>query len=214
MKSSCSSPPRSSPPIEECLPELCECPETLGRLRSFAARRLRTASRLPNAARLLDLLEPDDLIGIALEKVLSRRRCLPEAHQLGRLHSSRLDCFTNALRSVINSEISNLTTRAEARTQHLRIDVPGGLSTLMPNHPTDLYAELNLRDLHRLLFPRLRSWAARKPDLLLVIQAWEEVFLDADRIPDPLRNRKRVLLVRQRARQILVQLVAETRGFQ
>jgi hypothetical protein len=114
-----------------------------------------------------------------------------------------MDAFMQALGSAINNTISNLSARAETHYQHLPLETPSDpISDDIPDKK-DFFGELGICDLKRLLFPRLTARARGNLTLLAIIRAWEQDFMDAERIPDPLNQRKSVFHVRRMAREIL-----------
>jgi hypothetical protein len=73
----------------------------------------------------------------------------------------------------------------------------------------DVRTQLEHRDLRRTLFPALRQAAGRSARLKRVLDAWERVFLDDDRIASGGQDRTAVHEVRLLAREELQRLACE-----
>ena len=179
------------------------------RLLSFAQRRLRRLLTTPWAQRLLAITSPEDILEETYRKVLSRERDPRDGRALPASSLRSIPTFIHGLESIINSEVSNWVNLAEITFLHEELDMQnddGGCVVLAdPDWPRTLMR----RDLHRVLFARLRRKAAAEPGLLPILDYWEPRFLDADRIAGPEFDKNLVQRVRQLARKVLWELATE-----
>ena len=179
-------------------------------LNNFAANRMRRMSVTPDLQRCLGIKSPVELVHDAIKKVLLGDQ---EPHRGCRLSLEQRkdpEAFFRRLCTIINSDLANLVTSAEANHQHFPVDDE---HTETPSvalaDRTDLDGLLQRRDLKRLLFAQLRDATRAKPALAAVVAHWEANFEYSDYIARGDFDRRLVFQVRQLAQVILRQYAQE-----
>jgi hypothetical protein len=199
---------RPTPTVQDLL--LALTPKQQQQLEDFARKRLRSLAYSPWLRRYLGPISPEDIVSRAVLKVIVGE-C---DHQAGRPLKPRnrksADAFMACLQGIMQSDLSNLVTRAEARYEHVPVgnEEPGS-DRVDPLDPKDTITLLVLRDLQRVMFAKLYLRAAQKPELLPIIRRWEPNFLGAPRVATGQDDRKLVHHVRKLARQVLWELSQE-----
>jgi hypothetical protein len=165
----------------------------LDHLKQFAEIRLSRAG--------LITFHAEDLVSKALNSVI----CGMQDDRKGRhprpdeLETSA--AFLDFLRGAVCSTVEAYTRHRELHYPHYTMDVePGVFQMLGPTAP-DL--DINLRDLKRALFSKLRATAP--PRLHKTLDTWEEIFLWSDAIPN-VPNARHAYDLRQLARKAFNEL--------
>lgn len=179
-------------------------------LEAFARKRLASAAASPPLQRYLVQTSPLELVDQVIVKVLLGD-CGGKVGRTLKPRNRRSEkAFMECLKGMLCSELSNLVTSAEARYEHLPVGEHADDPLVVdPPDRIDQEEALARRDLQQVVFARLYARAAQNPELLPIIQRWEEAFLADDRIPQADCSRKLVWRVRSLARGILRQLAQE-----
>jgi hypothetical protein len=198
----------SLPSALELLRALTE--EQHQRLRAFARKRLDRAALRPNLQRLLAGATPEDLVDAALEKLLLGDTYPKKGRKLPSKNRQSTDAFLRCVMGIINSDLSNLATSAEASFLHLSFsEEEDGVGGVQVAEPLSIASLLQRRDFERQLFARLEPIMQNEPSLAPVIHHWSEHFQFADRIAGPEFDPNLVYRVRQHAQRISRELAQE-----
>jgi len=170
-------------------------------LYAFADIRMRQVKRTPGSERLMGLNTPADFVHSAIAQALLGDAEPGQGRRLSDRQRASQPAFLAGLGSIINSELSNLLTSAEAGCEHLEFpdEVPAGGA----GNPR---SRLERADLKRALFARLRPLVEHDAELTAIADAWEPDFLEDDRINRSGFDRRKVHQVRRLARGILAEL--------
>jgi len=179
-------------------------------LHEFAAKRLRRVAVTSQLQECLAGRTAADLVHEALRLVMLGDRHPNKGRCVRVEHRQSTEAFVRCLCGVINSLLSNLVTSAEAACRHVPAD-HCEMDLMDTIEASDLFGELSRRDLQRSLFARLYAVTTKEPELLPVIEQWERVFLESDRIVQDGHQFAAHLIyrVRQHARAILLELARE-----
>lgn len=179
-------------------------------LNNFAANRMRRIAVTPDLQRCLGIKSPVELVHDAIKKILLGDQ---EPHGGCRLSLEQRkdpEAFYRRLLTIINSDLANLVTSAEANHRHFPVDDEHKeTASVALVDRTDLDGLLQRRDLKRLLFAQLRDATKTKPALAAVVAHWEANFEHSDYIARGNFDRRVVFQVRQLAQVILRQYARE-----
>ncbi len=165
----------------------------------------------PSRRRLLSIISsPEDLVGRAVQAVLLGEERPGEGRRLSAKNRRSTAAFVAGLRSVVDSQLSNLTRSAEANSEHVPVGTREDPDAVELADLSDLARLIERRDLKAVLFRHLREWAAGHAGLLRVIGAWEQSFEGGDRIGESRFDRNLVQRVRSETQAFLLKLARES----
>lgn len=180
------------------------------KLIGFAKYRLRIVTTSRSLQGCLAGLQGEELVAQAVLKLQLGELNPALGRHLKARNRSSLDGFIACLKGVIESDLNHLACQARSRYEHLPVgDSESEPGYFEPEALEDAQGYLSRRDLHQVLFHRLRKRLARKPDLLEVVRDWEERFLEDYRVGNGEDDVNLVHRVRRLAREILAELSAE-----
>jgi len=186
-------------------------PEQRQDLRNFAAKRLARVARVPSRRRLLSIISsPEDLVGRAVQAVLLGEERPGEGRRLSAKNRRSTAAFVAGLRSVVDSQLSNLTRSAEANSEHVPVGTREDPDAVELADLSDLARLIERRDLKAVLFRHLREWSAGHAGLRRVIGAWEQSFDGGDRIGETRFDRNLAQRVRSETQAFLLKLARES----
>ncbi len=179
------------------------------RLEFFAAKRLRRLIAYPQNVRILSLVTAGDLVNESIHKVLLGETNPKMGRHMKLKNLLSTESFIQGLMNLVNSELANLITSAEAATEYIPLEVDDSVHFKIEiEDPFDLRALVNRRELKEIFFKRLRLRSNKDPEILAVVDLWERDFLTSDSIAEG-ADRVLVYHVRKMARQILREFSSE-----